>query len=842
MSAVARPDREAQGLFLNSIVHSDIRFGGGQVVVDGVSQVITPIHLVDSRPSIINNLITRSADAAIAATPNSFRESNFQDPITQLAGRFIADYDRVGPFVRGNRLLTNTLNGLFVKTRTGAASTTEVMTVAGRFDDLDIVHVLTENLIIQGSAGGAVAALVSPESTTVGLEALNLTGLTNGLVSGTYRYRFAFVDSTGQRGPASSPTRSLNVQNTAFGIADGQVRITALPARLPGQRLAIYRTTVVNGIDGEYRVVGEVDASASLFIDQIAAPGILLTTSPNTTVTQPSLTPTYSVSAVVGLTTGVVAGDYQYLYRTIGPDGSESASSVSSPTVTVLTSPGVNNGRVDIANLPVIATGSRLRIYRSAIIGGVATGFTAIGELNSGTRSFVDVNTRIRLTPPTVPALSSQIAPPTMISQGGLTTGFTSSNAQGSSLNPGQYFYRFAFAEPDGGESTTSTVLIAGGPIQVNVQAIHNQVVIDNLPTIPADRTLRVYRAPVTPGQAQFELVGIVTPGTTSITDGNFPLSLAPVSTSDAAVPVPSIGVALTASQSTLTNALTAGQYAYRFALVSATGETSAVPALGNLSSTTVNVTTNGSANGQILIDNLPAIPIGQTLRIYRSTIVGGQPQSFFLITEVAALTTSYLDTAATPGALLDDTLIGSLKARTDGSLVIDAGAILKLQSARIEVQDGGQLLAEGTSARQIVMTSIDDFTYGAGGSFNTPNRPVDAAGVPNRSPSPETGAVSMSVKGAPVRSTSHESSTVVERLASTAVSLHSMQLKHIKPTSVSPTRRFQNNDDGVEGTTTVDRVGRGTNFGGAIFVRGSQPIIVDNRIINNAGPPSIST
>ncbi len=157
-----RRDWEREGLFLNSIVHADIRFGGGQVVVDGVSQVITPIHMVDSRPTIANNIITRSADAAMAATPNSFRESNFQDPRSQLAGLFIADYDRVGPDIHGNRVVNNTINGLFVKVRTSSASATEVLAVSGRFDDTDIAHIITENLVIAGTPGGPVQDSSTP--------------------------------------------------------------------------------------------------------------------------------------------------------------------------------------------------------------------------------------------------------------------------------------------------------------------------------------------------------------------------------------------------------------------------------------------------------------------------------------------------------------------------------------------------------------------------------------------------------------------------------------------------------------------------------------------------------
>jgi hypothetical protein len=838
-----RRDRELQGLFLNSVVHSDIRFGGGQVIVDGVSQVITPIHIVDSRPAILNNLITRSADAALAATPNSFKESNFVDPASQAAGRFIADFDRVGPSIRGNRLTSNSINGLFVKTRTGAASTTEVMTVAGRFDDLDVVHVITENLVIQGSPGGVVATLVSPQSNTIGLRAENLAGLTNGIQAGTYRYRFAFIETSGIRGPASAPTQSVNVANTNTGIFNGQVRITSLPARSPGQRLAIYRANVIGGVDSDYRLLGEVDSSASFFIDQVSAAGAALPTTPNGNLSLPSLTPTYTPSSVFALTTGLSAGAYQYVYRTVGPDGSESASSAASPIINVTTSTGVANGRVDIANLPVTAIGNRLRIYRSPIVGGVATGYILAGEVGSGTRTFVDINSQVTIAPPSVPAQPvgtpaqpDQVNAPVMVSPAAIQTSFTPGNGTGSLLNAGQYYYRFAFALSDGGESTTSQVIIGGNPAVVTLQAIHNQVLIDNLPAIPSGQTLRIYRAAVTAGQPQFELVGVLSTGATNYLDTGARLVLAPTSAADSGVPVPLVGPAFTASQNTLTNSLAAGQYVYRFSIVESTGESSAIP-LTDFSSTTATVTTTtGVANGQVLIDNLPNLAANQRLRIYRSNVVSGLAQDFFQVGEVGSGTTSFLDISATHGLVLDDAQIGTLTARLDGSLVIDPGAILKLQSARIEVQDGGQLLAEGSSGRQVVMTSIDDYTYGAGGSFNTPNRPLDASGVPNRAPARGNWGGVYVGQGS---TGSLDYARVIYGGGTTridggfasfnAIEAHQADFRIANST-------IQNNDDGVEGTSTVDRVGRGTNFAGALFVRGSQPIIIDNRIINNLG------
>ena len=253
-----RTDKERNGLFLNSVVHSDIRYGGGQVVVDGVSQIITPIFMVDSRPSIYNNLITRSADAALAATPNSFKEDDFLDPRSQANGFFIPDYDRVGPDIHGNKVINNTLNGLFVKTRTGVADTLETLTVTARFDDIDITHVVGENLVIAGNPGGGIIDVASPPTTVV-----TLTTVTGGsLAAGTYNYRLVYVDSAGNESLASIPTSSLTVgANSSISLQN----LPPISSGLPYVSRRLYRSDATGG--GTYRLVSQLNAVAISFVD-----------------------------------------------------------------------------------------------------------------------------------------------------------------------------------------------------------------------------------------------------------------------------------------------------------------------------------------------------------------------------------------------------------------------------------------------------------------------------------------------------------------------------------------------------------------------------------------------
>lgn len=141
-------DREDQGIFLNYVGQANISYGGGTVVVDSQPAVYNPIHMITSRPTAAFNTITNSADAAVSADPDSFGETLFRDENST------SEYRRVGPEIHGNVLTDNSINGLFVRIRTEAGVPIDVLHVQARFNDTDIVHVITENLLVQGTPGG----------------------------------------------------------------------------------------------------------------------------------------------------------------------------------------------------------------------------------------------------------------------------------------------------------------------------------------------------------------------------------------------------------------------------------------------------------------------------------------------------------------------------------------------------------------------------------------------------------------------------------------------------------------------------------------------------------------
>lgn len=266
----SREHQEKLGQFLNWVSNADIRYGGGQVVVDGVSQVITPIQMVDARPTVTYSTITSSAEAAMSATPNSFLESNFQSPAEQdingdgqydlATEAFTVDYSRVGPELNNNRIVGNSINGLQIRIRTAAGTQVEKLRVQGRFDDTDIVHYIPENLEIAGTPGGAILANEGPSSTTVRLS--EQVGGT--LPIGLYNYRFTSFNASGVESTPSEPTSSL------FTFGSGSVVLSGLPIGIN----RIYRSTATG--EGPYELVAEFNSNTTTFIDNGGTLGVFL--------------------------------------------------------------------------------------------------------------------------------------------------------------------------------------------------------------------------------------------------------------------------------------------------------------------------------------------------------------------------------------------------------------------------------------------------------------------------------------------------------------------------------------------------------------------------------------
>lgn len=900
-----RTDKERNGLFLNSIIHSEIRYGGGQVVVDGVSQIITPINLIDSRPSIYNNLITLSADAAISATPNSFKESDFLDPRSQSGGLFVPDYQRVGPDIHGNRIVNNSINGLFVKARTGAADTLETITVAARFDDIDITHIFAENLIIDGRAGGGILDLTAPPTTLVDLS--EVAG--GALAAGTYTYRLAYVDASGNESLASLPTRPQTLG------ANGTIRLTNLPpitGNLPYVSRRLYRSEA--GGSGIYRLVAQLNSTATTFNDDGTQTGVALN------LDTPSSSPVNLVANAIGSPSGTIAaGTYNYRLSYIDTFGNESTASL--PTVSVSVG---NNSSIQLNNLPSINRNLRqigLRIYRSdatgagnyrlvreltetttsifddgsqtgsilnegtpIISGVVLSAITTGGFLAQGTYSyrivFVDINgsespvsdqtasqsvlasSSIRLDNlPVVPPPSGNLpfiarrlfrsdasgtgryqlvvqldATSTSFIDSGIETALLNfpgpvslgvvlaqplAGGPAGTLALGTYNYRLAFVDDTGRESPASipTLSLAVVDALPPNPLLSRAIQLSNLPIIDVNlrqTALRIYRSEPN-GEGVYRLVSelnssnaiYISSGTFVDNGGLLGVAL-PLSPNVANVTLAAVAG----------GALPTGTYNYRLVFVDSTGRES--PA--SLPTALQDV----SFASSIRLENLPvaALPfVGR--RLYRSVSSGIDQYS--LIASLDRFSTSFLDTGAVTGGVLE-TDSGKVRPRLDGSLVIDPGIILKSNGARLEVRTGGVLIAEGRAGLPVVLTSLSDRSYGVGGTAETSSasslsNPVvgDWGGIfvgPGSSASLDYNRLSYA--GGTTR--------IEGGFASfNAIEVHQADFRMANS-------RIENNASGVESATSPNRGGRRTNGSAAIFVRGSQPVLLNNRINDNGG------
>ena len=125
---------------LNYVNQANISFGGGLVSVNGTQSAFTPIHLIDSRPTVSYNTIQNSAQGALSASPDSFSDSR----------------GRIGPDIVGNVLADNSINGLVIRGNNATGGNGSRLNATARFDDTDIVHVFTENLEIAGNPGGQI--------------------------------------------------------------------------------------------------------------------------------------------------------------------------------------------------------------------------------------------------------------------------------------------------------------------------------------------------------------------------------------------------------------------------------------------------------------------------------------------------------------------------------------------------------------------------------------------------------------------------------------------------------------------------------------------------------------
>lgn len=378
-AAAGRFDLEDEGIFRQYVNHADIRYGGSSaVVVDAVQQTVNSIQIADMRPTITHNKISFGADAAMSATPDSFRETLFSEPAFQRKGSFTPDYDRVGPQIHDNVLTRNSINGLFVRVSTIAGGELRELTVPGRFNDVDIVHVISENIVIQGVPGASLL-----DDTVLPSNLISMRGRTGGILgTGTYNYKLTYVDVNGYETPPSDATQNVILTGTQTAIS-----ITGLPG-VTGEFVSrrLYRSS--NAGSGPYVLAAELDGNSFSYED-------LGKTLSSTSDSKAGLF--RDRPDVRGVTTQLVAGTVlpsgSYTYRIVMVDEAGRESLASSPTSVITNASG--NRSILLNNLPALQPGyASRRIYRSTSSG--AGAFRLIADIqNESTTSYLDAGTNL---------------------------------------------------------------------------------------------------------------------------------------------------------------------------------------------------------------------------------------------------------------------------------------------------------------------------------------------------------------------------------------------------------------------------------------------------------------
>ena len=243
----------------------------------------------------------------------------------------------------------------------------------------------------------------------------------------------------------------------------------------------------------------------------------------------------------------------------------------------------------------------------------------------------------------------------------------------------------------------------------------------------------------------------------------------------------------------------------------------------------------NGDA---VELTGLPTVlsqPDYVSRRLYRAELDGsGTPGAFILIADLDGSSQTYFDDGSASDGTLDTARLGR-RGRLDASLVIDPGTVLKLQGARIELGHGTQLLAEGLESQPVIFTSSLDDRYGAGGTFDTNNDNDTITGEAQ----PQRGNWA-GIYASPGARVSLDNAVVAygggislieggQSKGFAALELHQADGRVTNS-------RFEFNEDGQGGSGARGREGRLAIDPSTIFVRGSQPIIIDNDFVDNHG------
>ena len=235
-------------------------------------------------------------------------------------------------------------------------------------------------------------------------------------------------------------------------------------------------------------------------------------------------------------------------------------------------------------------------------------------------------------------------------------------------------------------------------------------------------------------------------------------------------------------------------------------------------------------ATGSLRLNNLPPAPsLFAGRRLYRLNPGSGQ---YELVTQLDRSRASYTDVGTTRGGTVNTAATTSLLPRFDARLSIDPAVVVKSQTARIEATFGADFYAEGVEGREIIFTSRVDDRYGAGGTFDTNNDALSVNG--NAVPAPGDWGGLIFGQGS-TASVDHALITFGGGSTPIEGGFAHFNAMEIVQADVRVTHSvFEQNADGFESISV--RGGNGFNDPAALFVRGAQPVIVENVFRNNLG------
>ncbi len=162
--------------------------------------------------------------------------------------------------------------------------------------------------------------------------------------------------------------------------------------------------------------------------------------------------------------------------------------------------------------------------------------------------------------------------------------------------------------------------------------------------------------------------------------------------------------------------------------------------------------------------------------------------------------------------------------------LMIDPGTIVKLSGARIETGLGSSnLIAEGTPENPIRFTSQQDDKFGAGGTFDLKNDGFAA----NAQPTPGNWS---GIFLQPTSTASLDNVSITFAGGTSEIAGGTDFFNPIEDWQAKLRVSNSTFEDNLGGQAATGRGGRGGNDASVIYVRGAQPIIVDNVFRDNLG------